>query len=509
MRRYRLLGGLGLLCAVGVSAAEPGLEAKSGLTLLTAVRWTLERDPNVAISESRREAARGEVERARGDFDALLTASAEAAHENSPELSGDASETRSLETRLGLLWTLRSGLSLEPELTLSQVSDPNSTAAAVDRGTVTFRIRQPLLRGRGREVTTAREVAAEYELTAAGLDLEQRIAERLLAVVNQYWAWLAAERNLAVFRASEEASRVLLEKTRQLIAADQVPAAELVQLEANLAAKESSTLGGLQAVFGARQDLGREIGLDAAEILALPPPSDAFPALDAAVQPEPSQAAGWIERARARRADHRAALARRAAGEILRRAAEANLRPRLDLIFAPSWSGLDRGTGAGPFFSPLVENVPGASASLGLSLSWPTTNRDAEGALLQAEAGRRQRDLAVELVAKAIGADVPAALDGLDKSARRLAKARQAESLFERAVVNEEKKLRAGTSTLLDLISQQDRLTAARQNVVSAELALALALARLRFDTGTLFAGGEAVALAARDLVTFPEEDEP
>lgn len=112
-------------------------------------------------------------------------------------------------------------------------------------------------------------------------------------------------------------------------------------------------------------------------------------------------------------------------------------------------------------------------------------------------------------MAKAIGADVPAALDALEKSARRLDKARQAELLFERAVVNEEKKLRAGTSTLLDLISQQDRLTAARQGVVSAELALALALARLRFETGTLFGGGEAPALAARDLVTLPEEDEP
>ena len=58
--------------------------------------------------------------------------------------------------------------------------------------------------------------------------------------------------------------------------------------------------------------------------------------------------------------------------------------------------------------------------------------------------------------------------------------------LFERAVINEEKKLRAGTSTLLDVISQRDRLTSARQSQVSAHLALALALARLRFETGTL-----------------------
>lgn len=507
MRSCALFGRLPLLI-VAVAWGSAGLAQPAepaGLDLLTAVRWTLERDPNVALDETRLESARGGLIIASGAFDAVIAASATAAENRTPESPSVSSESRSLSTTLGLTQKLRSGLTLEPELELTQTADPGSDAAARNEGTVTFRLRQPLLRGRGRLVTTAREQAAERELAAAELDLEQSISGRLFAVVSQYWTWLAAERDVAVLRQSEAKSQELLEKTRLLIAADQVPAAELVQLEANLAAKQSSTLFGEQAAFAARQDLGREIGLEAAEIAALAPPAEDFPVIAADQVPGLDQAGSWVLAAEQQRADRQAAEERRLAAEIRRRAAAADRLPALDLVFAPSYSGLDLGSGIANLLGPLSRNVPGAGVTLGLSLSWPTGNREAEGALVQAEAALRQSELGVELVTKGIGANVPAALDGLSKSAQRLAKARQAESLFARAVVNEEKKLRAGTSTLLDLISQQDRLTAARQGLVTAELAVALALARLRFETGTLFAArGEAAEIQASRLRTMP-----
>ncbi|MFP5289360.1 MAG: TolC family protein, partial [Thermoanaerobaculia bacterium] len=93
-----------------------------------------------------------------------------------------------------------------------------------------------------------------------------------------------------------------------------------------------------------------------------------------------------------------------------------------------------------------------------------------------------------------IAADVPTALDAVSRNAEQLERATLAVRLFERAVVNEEKKLRGGTSTLIDLIAQRDRLTAARQAEVTAQLALALALLELRFETGTILPEGEVAA---------------
>jgi outer membrane protein TolC len=81
--------------------------------------------------------------------------------------------------------------------------------------------------------------------------------------------------------------------------------------------------------------------------------------------------------------------------------------------------------------------------------------------------------------------------------------------LFERTVANEEKKLKGGTSTLLDLISQRDRLIAARQTEVGAELDLALSLLELRFQTGTLLgAGGLAGEVELARLTTLPSPRE-
>ena len=129
-------------------------------------------------------------------------------------------------------------------------------------GTLTFQIRQPLLRGRGRDAVQAAEHSAEREVAASGLDLRHTISQRLMVVVSQYWQVRAAESNLDVLRANEASARELLANTRKLIAADQVPAADVVQLEASLAAAESSRIGGERDLFAQRQSLGREIGLD-------------------------------------------------------------------------------------------------------------------------------------------------------------------------------------------------------------------------------------------------------
>jgi outer membrane protein TolC len=284
------------------------------------------------------------------------------------------------------------------------------------------------------------------------------------------------------------------------------PRAEIVQLEADLASREASRIAGEQQLFQARQDLGREIGLEPPRIAALALPGDRFPAVDPERVPSTEASGPWIDRALANRLDLRAARQRLAAAEIRLAAAENGVEPRLDIVFTPSYSGLAEGSSFTSFFSPLFDEVPGLSGSLGLSLRWPLRNRVAEGALVQARAEVTQRSLAVEAVRKAIGAEVPSRLDAVRQNALQLVKIDQAVSYFERALDNEIKKLRAGSSTLVDVISQRDRLTAIRRQQVSGGLAVALALLELRFETGTLtVSGGEKSSIPLQPLTTLPD----
>jgi outer membrane protein TolC len=483
--------------------------AGTGLGLLEAVQMTLARDPNIAIGEARLQSSRGSLQVAAGAFDPVLRSAVTGDETKTPVSAGASDDSRTLHDTVSLNQPFRSGLSIEPQLDLDRTDDINSGAGPVNQGTLKIVFLQPLLRGRGRAAADAGELAAEREVAASALDLRHTIAQRIQAVAAQYWTVESALRNLDVLRQTEASSRSLLENTRKLIEADQVPAADLVQLEANLAFTESARIGGEHQLFLERQGLGRQIGLDAAEIERLPLPADPFPGVRFDTVPPPSAAGPFIAEATRRRADLRAARERRAGAEIRRLAAVNALKPQLDLLLTPSYSGLSTGADALSFFSPLYRNVPGAGASVGLSLELPIWNHRAEGALTQAEATLRQSALALDLLVKGAGVDVLSALDAVGRNARQLDKAGEAVRLFERAVVNEEKKLKAGSSTLLDVINQRDRLTSARQAEVSSQLALALAILDLRFATGTLVGeDGEAGSLQASRLTTLPVPEE-
>jgi outer membrane protein TolC len=499
---------ISVLLALSGGVAAVAQEVPARLALMDAVRLTLAHDPNVAIEATRVDSARGALQVASGRFDPVISSKLTQVSRKVPQDLATVQDTRTLESTLGFTQQLRNGLVLEPQVQLDRFQDVGAGAGALDTGTVTFQLRQPLLRGRGRAAVQAGERAAEREVAATELDLRHTVAGRVRTVATQYWQVRAAANNLEVLRVNEATARELFANTRKLIQADQVPAADLVQLEASLASAESARIGGERDLFSQRQGLGREIGLEPAEIASLPFPSDPFPTLRPEEVPPVPRAPGFIALALRHRADLEAARQRHAELEIQRRAAENALLPQLDLIFAPGYSGVADGGDTRGFFAPLVRNVPGAGVTASLALSLPLLNRNARGLLLQIDAARRQSALTVDLVARGIGADVPAALDAVGRDALQLAKAREAVGLFERTVANEEKKLKGGTSTLLDLITQRDRLVSARQTEVAAELALALSLLELRFQTGTLIGdGGPSEEVEASRLTTLPREE--
>jgi outer membrane protein TolC len=499
--------GLTLLAGTAAAAEErPPGTTDGELRLLDAIHLMLEHDPNLAVGAARVRGAEGLVTSAAGRFDPALTSSLVAAERNEPIAPLSSATTRTVESSLGVRTELPGGLSITPTVQLQRTEE--ALGAPVNVGVVGIELRQPLLRGRGRRVNLATERSARWRAAASRADLEHLTAERVLVVATLYWELRAAQIELDILRASEASARNLLATTRRLVEADVTPAAELVQLEANLAAKEASTIAGERALFVGRQVLGREIGLEPAVIRRLPPAGDPFPAV-------PSAAVEWLSAPRVddvvataieRRDDLRAARDLAEGDRFLALAASDVARPQLDLVLVPSYTGLVEDGGAGGFFSPLYDNVPGASTSFAVSWSWPFRNRRARGLLAASEAAHVESVERVELLRRAIAADVPAALETVAAGVQQLDRAAAAVVLFEQAVVNEEKKLRAGSSTLLDVIAQRDRLTSAQLGEVAAHLTLALALLELRFEAGLLLPESGAQQLTAAHLTTLPPE---
>lgn len=493
------LGHLQHARAEDLTAAEI-TRSTAHLSLIDAVHLALERDPSIQIQRSRFEAARGSTLIAESQFDGVLLATFDGNDEVNPTGENTSSERRSFSQ--GISWSrlLETGQTLEPSVSLTQEQGNPDTSTA----TVAFTFRQPLLRGRDQGVVTADRRAAEQELEAARLDWIHLISERIQLLVSTYWEARAAMLDLEIQRGTEDRSRELLETTRRLVEADVTPAADLIQLEADLVFREASRIDSERSFFARLQTLGSVIGLNPEEIASLGLPADEFPTVAADEIPGSDRA--YLAEAWSHRTDLAAEMQRLSASQTRLQQAEDGVKSRLDLVLTPSYTGLVEDNGFGDAFNALSDNIPGLSAEFGLTYSLPIGRRAAMGALIRSQESVTQQSLLLETQRISIGASVPTSLDAVRKNARRSQKLEHAVGLFRQTLQNEEKKLRAGSSILIDVLNQRDRLTSAEQRLVSARLALAQALIDLRFDTGTLVRPDQDGVQEIRldDLITLP-----
>ncbi|HRC86624.1 MAG TPA: TolC family protein, partial [Thermoanaerobaculia bacterium] len=329
---------------------------------------------------------------------------------------------------------------------------------------------------------TVAERGAALELSAARRELLQGVAERLAGVASRYWELAAAEQSLAILRAAEERSGTLLATVKRQVEADLTPRAELIQLAANQVAKQADTIAGERELYAARERLALAVGAaawPARELAAGDELPTGSPELPEAGSGELPARQGWL-----RRGDLLAAEDRREAAALQVAAAEDALKPRLDLLFTPSWNGLAVGSSAGDFFAAAYRDLPGPSASLSLSFTRPLGNLEARSQLLAAQAGLARAEIREELLRRSIASATAIALDAVRRDAEEVARAAEAVSLFSQAAENEEKKLKAGTSTVIDVITQRDRAAGAQLRLVGARLTLALARVELRLALG-------------------------
>ena len=221
----------------------PDITSRVGL--LDAVRFSLVMNPNIQLQERQVESSSGILQHATGQFDS--TVAAEVGHnvDNSPlnKLSRDmyAAQgitqfaTQATNYSLSLNDPLRNGIVLSSKVGItSTTSTSNDLAhmAAQNLGNVGFSISVPLLKGNW-ESASAGEAAAKLEREAARQDLRYTISQNIQNTVQAYWALLAAHKNLAIAKETEDGVSLMVEQTRKLIKADELPAADINFLLAN------------------------------------------------------------------------------------------------------------------------------------------------------------------------------------------------------------------------------------------------------------------------------------
>jgi outer membrane protein TolC len=192
------------------------------------------------------------------------------------------------------------------------------------------------------------------------------------------------------------------------------------------------------------------------------------------------------ERALEARRDLQSAQASVAAAGAALEGADHNTLPALDLSLSVGYSGALAEDGVGPFFEAAGTNVEGVNAGASLTLELPIENTAQRSERALQSAFHRSATIARDDLARNVRTQVLSALDALRLTAEALEAARLSEEQYRQALDDEREKLRAGLSTVIDVVLTEERLTEAQRARVRNEANYAIALAQLRLQLGEL-----------------------
>ena len=476
--------------------------------LVEAVRLTLARQPGIQLAEQRVLFLDGSLQASLAPFDvqfgSTLLASRERFPVNPTIGGGNVADLKqsAVDYRLDATKLFKSGLSVSPFTELTRRGDTGNPFK--DSGsTVGFTIRQPLLRGRGQSGLAAASRSVGLEREASLFDVRQTASLSVLETVDAYWDYVASLKRLTIARESEERFVDLQKGAVRLRDAGEVAAVDINQLSANIARRRIARLDAEQSVYATKIRLGLVAGLDPREMIALGEPSDSFP--EASNPPSTSDLQGLIRTATQRRPDIAAARQRVRASEVSVGASENATRPTLDLLMGGSYSSLINADGFGDSYRPLAGNVSGPSVTASLVFGFPFGNRAAQGRLAENQSLFRQYTIILADLERTAAAQVAIALNGVVQSAARASAATESTRLYREALASERQRLSLGLNTVLDVITTEDRLNESLIEALAASLDFAQAVARLRFETGTLEgAAGPGYEITLKSLVTPP-----
>ncbi len=516
LRASLMLAAMAGMFIAPVAAQQP---SDRGLALLDAVQQSLRLNPSTLLQQQQVEANQGIYLQAQGQFDPVRSAAAtrgrqflslrsdqinQLATTGIVDVRSQLTETTSY--RLGLDKILMNGIGLGAGFAVTSIDDnlarlqniPVQTA-----GTFSFRLNAPLLRNSGRETVGATVDATEAELSAARLDLNFTNAQTVLNTTLAYWDYVAKQRLLEIAVVTEKRLSDLVDETRKLIAADQVPAADIQLVLASQAEKIANRVLSEQALIDARRILARQIGLTAEYSMTLPLPRDDFPRYDGAPLEFMSRIDKLQEAALAARSDLEALKARVRADGYRLAASRNNLKPQLDFNLNLSYSGLAEGAQPSNIVAPYNTGRVGPSVTASLALLWPYENSAARGVYQSQSAAYEANIIRLRDLQASIGSLVAIVAIGLKNSAELSKVYDEAVRRYEITLQNERTKHRLGTSTLIDVINVEDRLRVALGNQVQVRQNYASAVVQFRFELGQLIRqSGEEFSVSLSDLLS-------
>jgi outer membrane protein TolC len=420
-------------------------------------------------------------------------------------VSFDAGLRKTLLTggRISLDWT-NSRRSANPTAVFQVV--PEYTSA------LGLTLNQPLLRDFGWRQALLLVDVAEINQEAAFYRYRTGIANLVTDVERNYWLLVLAIEDVRVEEQGLEAARELLRQNEGRYNVGALPRTAVLEAQAEVAQREAQLIRAGNLLQNQRDNLRALInyGQEDTSALLMIAPADKPTALAYDIDLERS-----LDFAAHQRPELIAARLDVESSQTLRKVAENQLLPRLDLVAS---AGL-RGRGGddsgflsgqptpgptpptGPFggFAPNEQILGGYDRSLelltdgrfyqyviGATIQIPIANADAKARYAQAKIDTERSWLNLHQLEENVTLEVKKAVSNLESDMKRIEATRVARELAEENLRNQQARYDVGLATTKDILDFQDQLTQRRRAEVEALTGYNTSLAEMRRVEGTL-----------------------
>lgn len=440
---------LTLLPAVSVAQASP---PPSALPLGEAVQMALHRNFRVAIAGVERDAALEGVRVEAGRFDPILGASAYTFDEFFDTTATQAYQVDGQTADVKVSGLLPTGTTYSVGVQTERYAD----SAPARETRLVAQVNQPLLRGMGFGPNLASLRIARKDAAISAKGLSQSVVDVVTETQFAYFDALLAQNNLWVSEESLTLARRLLEENRERAKLGILAESDLLQAEADVAAREERLHDARQMQVDAFHNLRRLITGELqgvldwdVQLMDLPPPE--FVEVDAR--------ADYVQALQLRPDYQQAVLGLDRAQIEQLRASNARL-PELDLVGRATLRA--DGGSLRDTLSHLDDDADDPAYSVGLVFSMPIPNRSARAQAMQASLATRRQELTLRQFERDILLTMDAAAARIHNGWARLQSARRSRELAERALEAEQQRFQIGTSTTFVLIQLQGDLSNAR-----------------------------------------------
>jgi outer membrane protein TolC len=333
-----------------------------------------------------------------------------------------------------------------------------------------FKLVQPLLRGAGRDITTAPLRKARLNEARQQLGLKAKVAQTVTQIVSAYRELLRAQEHLRNSESSLSRSRKFLEMNKTLIEAGRMAAFESVQTEADLASQELGVEDAANQLDASRKALLLLLALDlgtrlkASDVLKVEPLEiDQQQALQLDLEHQPQYLQSLIDGEQA---------------EIELRVAEDQRLWDVSLI---GGANQDRRSSAGD-----VDRHAGRTwgSYAGLEVTIPIGDLSARRAVAGAQVALQDHALQLTGARQSLEQQVGDGIRDMGTRWRQYEIAQRMRELSQRKLEIEREKLQVGRSSNFQVLSFETDLRQAQSAVLNAQIAYLNAQTKLDEQLG-------------------------